>query len=268
MECRGTILVHSRILRQFLSAGPFYRYHLLILKMCRHGGRHPPILLFESDISFGTYYTRVALPCSSRSVMLGCAVFLRDMNSKSFFLPNSRRRPLDNFGARRDAFFMTPARQIPQRAHTTEHLLLLCMALAILVAAFCCRIEPGGIVFFRLPVIGVDIPLVDGCLSRRMLGVSCPGCGLTRSFVAVAHGQFRLAVEYNAVGPALFILCMLQIPYRIWAYFREDRVKGRLKWVHDRLGAIIWVAAAALFFFWAYRLVAGFFQSGFAIVSQ
>jgi hypothetical protein len=142
------------------------------------------------------------------------------------------------------------------------------MASAILVAAFCCRIELGGIVSFRLPVIGLDIPLADGCLSRKILGVSCPGCGLTRSFVAVAHGQFRLAFKYNAVGPALFILCMLQVPYRIWAYFREHTVKGRLKWVHDRLGAIVWVVVATLFFFWTYRMVTGFIQGGFAIVSR
>lgn len=162
-------------------------------------------------------------------------------------------------------FFMTPAPNRDLRAHTSEHLLLLCMASAVLVAAFCCRIELGGIVFFRLPVIGLDIPLAHGCLSRRVLGISCPGCGLTRSFVAVAHGQFRLALEYNAVGPALFILCVLQIPYRIWAYFREDKVKGRLKWIHDRLGVVIWITATALFVFWVYRLAAGLFQGGFAI---
>ncbi|AFM24199.1 DUF2752 domain-containing protein [Desulfomonile tiedjei] len=155
---------------------------------------------------------------------------------------------------------MIPAPNIERRSHANEHLLLLCMALAILVAAFCCRIEPEGIVSFGLPVIGLHIPLADGCLSRKILGVSCPGCGLTRSFVAVAHGQFRLAMEYNAVGPALFMLCVLQIPYRIWAYFREDKVKGRLKWIHDRLGVVIWIAAAALFVFWVYRLAAGLFH--------
>lgn len=160
---------------------------------------------------------------------------------------------------------MTPAPKKERRAHAGEHLLLLCMASVILVAAFCCRIEPEGFVSFRLPVLGLDMPLVDGCLSRRVLGISCPGCGLTRSFVAVAHGQLNRAVEYNAVGPALFILCVLQIPYRIWAYFREDKVKGRLKWIHDRLGVVIWITAAALFVFWVYRLAAGLFQGGFAI---
>jgi hypothetical protein len=42
------------------------------------------------------------------------------------------------------------------------------------------------------------------CWWQKYFGFDCPGCGLTRSFVAMAHGQFDEAVACNAAGPLLF----------------------------------------------------------------
>lgn len=58
------------------------------------------------------------------------------------------------------------------------------------------------------------------CSWRRLFGVSCPGCGLTRSFVFMGHGAFAAAWEMNKLGPPLFILVASQVPYRIWKMVR------------------------------------------------
>lgn len=51
-------------------------------------------------------------------------------------------------------------------------------------------------------------PLDEGgfvvCLVRRATGLPCPGCGLTRSFCAMAKGEWTRAGQFHAVGPALF----------------------------------------------------------------
>ena len=39
------------------------------------------------------------------------------------------------------------------------------------------------------------------CPMALMLGLPCPGCGLTRACGLVTHGRFREAFEYHAIWP-------------------------------------------------------------------
>lgn len=39
------------------------------------------------------------------------------------------------------------------------------------------------------------------CPFRLVTGLPCPGCGLTRSWVAIGHGDLHGAFAYNAFGP-------------------------------------------------------------------
>ena len=39
------------------------------------------------------------------------------------------------------------------------------------------------------------------CPFRLVTGLPCPGCGLTRSWVAIGHGDLHSAFAYNAFGP-------------------------------------------------------------------
>lgn len=39
------------------------------------------------------------------------------------------------------------------------------------------------------------------CVSRLLVGVPCGGCGLTRAFVSLAHGQWQAALDYNLLAP-------------------------------------------------------------------
>ncbi|TAD78364.1 MAG: DUF2752 domain-containing protein [Oscillatoriales cyanobacterium] len=42
------------------------------------------------------------------------------------------------------------------------------------------------------------------CPVHWLTGIPCPGCGMTRSFVAIARGQLPAAVDYHPFGPVLF----------------------------------------------------------------
>jgi hypothetical protein len=43
------------------------------------------------------------------------------------------------------------------------------------------------------------------CPSRALFGVPCPFCGMTRSFVALAHGRPGAAIEHHPAGPFLML---------------------------------------------------------------
>lgn len=49
-----------------------------------------------------------------------------------------------------------------------------------------------------------ELPAVTLCPFRALTGYPCPGCGMTRAFCALGHGQWRLAVGFNAISPLLF----------------------------------------------------------------
>lgn len=67
-------------------------------------------------------------------------------------------------------------------------------------------------------LFGWEVPAV--CTLRNFAGIGCPGCGLTRSFAFMAHGQFATAFEMNWLGPLLFVGFASQPPYRIYRIVR------------------------------------------------
>jgi hypothetical protein len=44
------------------------------------------------------------------------------------------------------------------------------------------------------------------CLFHELTGFACPGCGLTRGFHALFHGDLLAALHYNAILPLYAIL--------------------------------------------------------------
>lgn len=47
------------------------------------------------------------------------------------------------------------------------------------------------------------------CPFRLLTGIPCPACGLTRSWVHLAHGDLATSLSSHPVGPALMALTML-----------------------------------------------------------
>jgi len=63
-----------------------------------------------------------------------------------------------------------------------------------------------------LPPPGADgriAHLPDICPFYNLTGFPCPGCGLTRAFVSLGHGQLGQAFGWNPLGPLLYLVCVL-----------------------------------------------------------
>ncbi len=73
----------------------------------------------------------------------------------------------------------------------------------------------------RLP--GWQTPLPEICMSHRLFGFPCPGCGLTRSTLAMVRGDLPAAFAFNPAGPFVFALIASQIPLRLYALWRIHR---------------------------------------------
>ena len=59
------------------------------------------------------------------------------------------------------------------------------------------------------------------CLFYRLTGLPCPGCGLTRSFVCLAHGHFWESLHWHPLGPAIFLVFAL-----LWVRCGLFRLRG------------------------------------------
>ncbi len=93
---------------------------------------------------------------------------------------------------------------------------------------------PGGAFARRLPALGIAVggAAVLGvaaswstasatagpgtCVFRHLTGLPCPGCGLTRSFVMLAHGDVSAGFGYNLMGPVLFTVLAVSVAVAVW----------------------------------------------------
>jgi hypothetical protein len=116
-----------------------------------------------------------------------------------------------------------PARACVLAAKTRRewlfHLGLLLLCLAVVTLAATMSVQQAT----QVTLPGMTIPVPELCYFRRGTSIECPGCGLTRSFISLAHGQFLLACRYNIAGVLFFPVVAFQIPYRVAQMLRLGR---------------------------------------------
>lgn len=120
------------------------------------------------------------------------------------------------------------------------HWAMLIFAGAIITLSFVLKVRGEHQVV--LPVSDVALP--ESCTFKKTLGIGCPGCGLTRSFIKIADGDFGGAWHFNPVGFPFFLLVVGQIPYRIAQLWRIRN--NRPQWRPIRISTIIVVSLAIL----------------------
>ncbi len=125
------------------------------------------------------------------------------------------------------------------RANRGEATLLLLISAVLATSAVWHPADDGGIVL---------------CVFRNLTGIPCMGCGLTRSFCALAKGEATRAFLFHPLGPALFAAaCVYWV--RSVAFFANRRAAVA------RFDAAVWrwkvplVTLLLLCVVWAVELV-------------
>jgi hypothetical protein len=80
------------------------------------------------------------------------------------------------------------------------------------------------------------------CVYRRVTGIECPACGLTRGFVQLEHGELLAAVKLNPLTPVVFFLMATRLLHYIFLCTSRLEVRNRIPW------PIAWKLYGALFF--------------------
>jgi len=66
-------------------------------------------------------------------------------------------------------------------------------------------------------------PLPGMCLVHAALSIDCPLCGMSRSFVALAHGDLAAALGFHPAGPLLFAAMAVFVAAAIAIAVRRGR---------------------------------------------
>ncbi len=127
-----------------------------------------------------------------------------------------------------------------------EHFGLIWLCGLPILTSFLLRVENGRAIF---PII--DQGFSSLCLFQNLLGIDCPFCGLSRSFIEIAHFNFSQAINYNGAGVAFFLFLIFQIFYRAYLMLRPYR-----RTPSQKLTMIpLYLLLAAVFGQWALKLL-------------
>ena len=138
---------------------------------------------------------------------------------------------------------------IANRPEATFHWALLLLCGGVLLVASILSVRGNR----QVLVPGLPIPLPELCTSRRFFGIDCPGCGLTRCFIALMHGDLRSAWSFNPAGILLFAIMAFQIPYRAVQLWRIHRGWPEISLASGAVWAVL-LLGLALIAQWAARL--------------
>lgn len=133
--------------------------------------------------------------------------------------------------------------------------------LAIVCAASAMQTSGNGGLVLR----GLDWQLPPSCWTRSWLGLECPGCGATRSFVFAASGDWRTAWKMHPAGTLLFGGILLQIPLACaglvmglrprWQTQRDALCRHFFQRRRPLLTVMVWGMLALTFWHWLDKVV-------------
>jgi hypothetical protein len=129
-----------------------------------------------------------------------------------------------------------------------RHRLILLLAVVVLAGSFV--LGPAGDGQLKLPLMHGSLPSV--CAFKRLAGIDCPSCGLTRCFVWMSRGNLSKALDCNPVGVVVFFAVVAQLPYRAWQLRRLAR--GKPQFTYRAPWALPIVLIVAMFVQWLFGL--------------
>lgn len=72
----------------------------------------------------------------------------------------------------------------------------------------------------RVMLPGMKAPLPETCMTKVAWGMPCPGCGMTRAFIALGHGRVGDAWAFNPAAFLIYPVVVFQLPWR-WIQLRR-----------------------------------------------
>ena len=129
--------------------------------------------------------------------------------------------------------FAAPAGTAARGQAAVLHAVVLAGCVATLAGALLLSPSEDGLSLF-----GYRWPL--RCWLHDMTGIPCGLCGLSRSFCSLARGDVAAGVHFHRLGPVVFALFCLEIPYRLYALTAGRRgVNARLSRLHVRVAVLV-----------------------------
>jgi len=101
-----------------------------------------------------------------------------------------------------------------------------------------------------------ELPGFVLCPFRAVTGLPCPGCGMTRAFCALGHGDLSAAFGYNALAPFVFAAALLLWAHALATVLKLDAARAALERLKptQRAAAVLLALTLA---WWVVRLSAG-----------
>ena len=100
-----------------------------------------------------------------------------------------------------------------RRARRSTDWWLLGLSGAVVLASVWLSPSPDAVTIF-----GWEVPPL--CLFSNLTGLDCFGCGLTRSFTYVGHGDLESALDLHRLGPIFYLVVLSQLPLRAWRLWK------------------------------------------------
>jgi len=124
--------------------------------------------------------------------------------------------------------------------------------------------RPATLVLLGL-IVGSLLPLPwltagpSLCPFKLATGLPCPGCGLTRSAVALLHGDPMTSLFFHPLGAPIIAVAVVIGLVDAWGWWQSGQTSGPAAspaWLIERLmrTPAPWMAIGALTLVWAVRL--------------
>jgi hypothetical protein len=108
-----------------------------------------------------------------------------------------------------------------------RHWTMLWLSIFVIAASFALEVRDSQTVG---PIGFPSVSLPETCGCRMLFGIECPGCGLTRSFIALASGDMAESIRFHRLGWFLALAIALQIPYRLFSLWEIRTRIPRRSW--------------------------------------
>jgi hypothetical protein len=102
-----------------------------------------------------------------------------------------------------------------------------------------------------------DLPGFVLCPFRAVTGLPCPGCGMTRAFCSIGHGDFAGAFGFNVLAPFVFLAALLLWAHALATLLKLDPARAALERLRPTPSATRAMLAVTLVW-WVVRLCGGF----------